>query len=326
MKEKIRKILEEEKTFLLATHIHPDADGLASMLAMTLAFRAQGKEAWPLVETSPPETLDFLHGYGELLSLDGDRDLPFEPSEAVALVFDLSEAHRLGKVAELVLVARERILFDHHAETGEPLPGIQVIDPSAAASALLVFRLLKDLGWPISQEVAENLLAGLYSDTGGFRFENTREETFLAAAELVRLGARPTFVGEKLVENQSPARLALMQKVLERREFLLEGRGVLSYLTLADLKEVGARPEDTEDLATFLRSMRGVEIAVLVKEIRPGEIGVSLRSRGSVDVARLASREGGGGHRRAAGFRQREKSLEEVLRLVRHQILEVLGG
>ncbi|OAQ20491.1 DHH family phosphoesterase [Thermosulfurimonas dismutans] len=324
--ERIKKILEGERYFILATHVNPDADGLSSVLAMTLALKNQGKVALPLVEEAPPAFLDFLHGFRELRIPEDlhQENLPLR--EAVAMVFDLSEEHRLGKVAEVVKETKERVILDHHALAGKSLPGVRLIDPKASATALLVLRVLESLNWPISAEVAENLYAGLYSDTGGFRFENTGEDTFLAAARLVRLGARPAFVGEKLLENYPPARFELLKRVLARREILAGGKAVLSYLTLSDFEEVGARPTEAEDFATFLRSMRGVELSALIKEIRPGEIGVSLRSRGTINVAELAFQEGGGGHLRAAGFKKNGFTVEEVVALVRSKILVVLGG
>lgn len=322
--ETIKKILEEAESFILATHVNPDADGLASVLAMHLVLKARGRRTLPLIEDTGPDFLDFLHGFGDLVTLEDFSKGSFPVEESVALVFDLSEEARLGEVAPVVKAARERIILDHHAKTGEPLPGVRMVDPRAPATAFLVYRLLRDLGWAIPAEAAENLYAGLYSDTGGFRFENTREETFLVAAELVRLGARPAVVGERLMENHPPARFELLRRVLERREILSGGRGVLSYLTLKDFEETGSRPAEADDLATFLRSMRGVEISAMVKELRPGEIGVSLRSRGRINVAELAALEGGGGHPRAAGFRKRGLPVEEVVSLVRKRILASL--
>ncbi|WP_168719928.1 DHH family phosphoesterase [Thermosulfurimonas marina] len=319
-REKIREIFEGPGPFLLATHVQPDADGLSCVLAVHLFFKARGVESYPLIEDDPPEFLDFLHGFGDLLRPEA---LPRRPQECVALVFDLSEAQRLGGLAELVLAARERVILDHHAVSGQALSGLLLQDPRAPATAFLVYQILRDLGG-LLPEVAENLYVGLYSDTGGFRFENTREEAFLAAADLVRAGARPAWVGERLLENYPPARFELLSRVLERREVFAGGRAVVSWLTLKDFEEVGARPGEAEDFATFLRSMRGVKVSALVKELKPGEIGVSLRSRGEVDVARIAASQGGGGHVRAAGFRQREKTLPEVLDLVRGLLSSVL--
>ncbi len=317
MKEKIRKLLEENHYFLLVTHIHPDADGLSCVLAMTLALENQGKVALPLIEDTPPLYLNFLHGFSKLRSTL-PRDFPVE--EAVALVFDLAVEDRLGDLAPWVKKTRISIVFDHHDVAGEPLSDLVVLDPQAPATAFLIQDLLETLGWPLDQAIAENLYTGLYSDTGGFRFEKTREEAFLAAARLVKQGARPWVVGEGLLENYPPARFELLKRVLDQRETLFKGKAVVSYLRLKDLKEVRASVTETEDLATFLRSMRGVEVSALVKEIRPEEVGVSLRSRGRVDVARLAEEEGGGGHRRAAGFRKRGWSLEEVLTLVKNKL------
>lgn len=322
--ENIKRILEEAESFVLATHVNPDADGLSSVLAMHLVLKNRGRRSLPLLEERGPSFLDFLHGFGDLVTLEDFRKDSFPVEESVALVFDLSEETRLGEVAPVVKAARERVILDHHARTGEALPGLRMVDPRAPATALLVYRLLRELGWEISAEAAENLYAGLYSDTGGFRFENTREEAFRVAADLVRLGARPAVVGERLLENHPPARFELMRRVLERREILSGGRGVLSYLTLKDFEETGARPAEAEDLATFLRSMRGVEISAMVKELKPGEVGVSLRSRGRIDVAELAASEGGGGHVRAAGFRKRGLAVEEVVSLVRRLILASL--
>ncbi len=321
--KKIKELLKEASYWVLFTHVHPDADGMGSLLALHLALRERGKTTLPLVEGSPPSFLEFLHGFKDLVTPDRlPRDFPY--SESVAVVLDLSEEERVGDLAPVLRRIPRRIVLDHHAQTGSPLPGEHYSDPTAPATALLVWRLLRELNWSVSPAVAENLYTGLYSDTGGFRFENTGEEAFVAAAEMVRCGARPSWVGEHLLENYPPVRFELLRRVLERREFLAGGRGVVSFLALEDFEELGGSPAEAEDLATFLRSMRGVEVSALVKELKPGEVGVSLRSRGSIDVARLAASEGGGGHRRAAGFRKRDLSLFEVLHRVKSKIEALL--
>ncbi len=320
--EEAKKIFEEASRFVLATHINPDADGLGSMLATALALKRRGKEVKVLVEEPVSEQYSFFHGFELISVFENESTQDFKGF--VGVVFDLSEYERLGRVQEVFKRVNTKVVLDHQAEGSRDIEGLRLIDPKASATAEIVLELFRYLNWDLNRQEAENLLTAIYSDTGGFRYENTSEKTFLMAAELVRFGANPNQVAINLYENNPVQRLELLKRLLENKEFLCGGKALISTLSLRDFEECRARSSDSEDFASFLRSVRGVEVSAVVKEAEEGIVSVSLRSKGGINVAEIAAKEGGGGHKKAAGFRKKGTNLLEVVELVKKRIEEAL--
>ncbi len=296
--EEVARLIRARKRFFLVTHVNPDGDALGSMLALTLALQGMGKEVWPYLDEEPPKVYRWLPGLGEIRHhLPPDR--PW-----TAVVLDCGDLSRVGGAAEFLEHLPEVVVLDHHEVSGD-LGHVRVVEPVFATGAL-VFWLLKELSFPLNQEIAENLYTAIFSDTGGFRFQQTTAETFAMAKELAEAGANPAWIAEKLTEHYPLSRFCLLRQVLESLHLLAEGRVALSVLRREDYERCQASKSDPEDFATFLRSIEGVEVSALIKEFKPGELSVSLRSRGQVNVARFAARFGGGGHRCAAGFRMKD--------------------
>ncbi|HHC08844.1 MAG TPA: bifunctional oligoribonuclease/PAP phosphatase NrnA [Actinobacteria bacterium] len=280
-------------------HVGPDGDALGSILGLTLAARAAGKEAWasfgePFV-LAP--NLSFL-----------DRSTLVSPSELpegldVVVVCDTAVRDRLGSVAPRVDTARRIVVVDHHP-AGDGFGDLHWVAP-ASATAEMVFRLVAALGWPIDEAVATALYVGIVTDTGRFQYSATTPETHRVAALLLEAGVRTELVGEKLFEEAPFGYYRVVANVL--------GRAVLepdvgpvglvwSVMYRADLDEAGIGYEETDGLIDLVRMAREAGVAALLKERDRGRFKVSLRSRGSVDVGELAARFDGGGHRNAAGF------------------------
>ncbi len=309
--ESIAHLLRGGKRFFLATHLNPDGDALGSMFAMALALRDQGKEVWCYLEEEIPALYQWLPGQ-EFVRRGCPKDDAW-----IGLVLDCAEAKRVGQAAEFLGRLKEIIVLDHHEVTGT-LGTHRLIEPIYATGGL-VFRLLNQLSWPISKEIAENLYTAIFSDTGGFRFSQTTAETFEVAQALVKAGAEPAKIAELLYEHYPFSRFCLLRRVLDRLELVAGGKASISFLRHEDFKECQASKADPDDFANFLRSIDGIEISALVKEYHPEEVSVSLRSRGKINVARLASEFGGGGHACAAGFKLRGE-LSQVLNLVRERL------
>ncbi len=309
--ESIAHLLCEGKRFFLATHLNPDGDALGSMFALALVLRDQGKEVWCYLEEEIPTIYQWLPGQ-ELVR----KGYP-EDDAWIGVVLDCAEVKRVGRAAEFLGRLREVIVLDHHEVTGT-LGTLRLIEPIYATGGL-VFYLLNRLCWPITKEIAENLYTAIFSDTGGFRFSQTTAETFEVAQVLVKAGAEPAKIAELLYERYPFSRFCLLRLVLDRLELVAGGKGSISFLRHEDFTECQASKAELDDFANFLRSIDGVEISALVKEYRPEEISVSLRSRGKINVARLALEFGGGGHACAAGFKLRGE-LSQVLSLVRERL------
>ncbi|NPB10010.1 MAG: bifunctional oligoribonuclease/PAP phosphatase NrnA [Thermodesulfobacteria bacterium] len=296
--EEMAALIRERERFFLVSHINPDGDAIGSMLGLAAALESLGKEVWPYLDEEIPRSYAWLPGVEKIrYSLPPD-------SRWTAIVLDCGDLSRIGGAAEFVDSLQEVLVLDHHEVSGD-LGHLRLVEPIFATGAL-VFYLLRELSVPLTREIAENLYTAIFSDTGGFRFQQTTAEAFSMAKELAEAGADPAKIAEMLTEHYPLSRFCLLKLVLERLRLLAEGKVAISVLKSEDYERCQATKSDPEDFATFLRSIDGVEVTALVKEVKPGEISVSLRSRGRVNVARFAARFGGGGHRCAAGFRLKD--------------------
>ncbi len=304
--------ISEARSILLLTHQNPDIDGLSCMLAFTLLFPE--KAPLPLVEEIPSNA-SFLHGFSRLKLTEEIKDLI---SPDLVILFDASCERRISeKLRAKVKDPKLVLVFDHHQrEDCAELFGAKtyfIINPEEASTSILFYRFLKEAGFSLTPEIAENLLAGIYYDTGSFRYENVKGDIFQVVQELVTLGARPSYVAQALYENFPLSQVKALRIVLNRLRLLNGGKIALSFLTFEDLQDLGGE-RAINDLASFLRSIQGVKYGALVKEVEKGRIKVSLRSKAPWEILPLAKEYGGGGHRYACGFQVKRESLEEFLK------------
>jgi len=247
------------------------------------------------------------------------KEFRFDDEPDLAVVMDLSTADRLGRVRPLVERAKQVVVFDHHELGPEVLGEIRFVDPSAAATCLILYRVLMAMGWPISRDVAQCLLTGIATDTGNFAFSNTAAETLRVAADLVERGADLGTINEEVWNKRRLAAMRLLGIVLSRQEMHCEGRVTLSHLLMEDYRLTGGTDEDTEGAVNELLRVEGTVVAALVREAGGGRLRVSVRSRGDYDVSAVCRQFGGGGHKNAAGF-----SLAGTYSEIRERFLEAL--
>jgi phosphoesterase RecJ-like protein len=295
----------------LACHHMPDGDALGSMLALHRLGSAAGKE----VVSSWPEPFVVGPHYEFLPDLDlatKPSDFPAEPE--VMVTFDCGSLERLGELALPARAAGTLVVIDHHV-TNEGYGTIDLIDPQAAASAVIVRRLLDRLGWPLDRSAAIGLYTGLACDTGRFQYDNTTPEVFEMAAELVRFGIPVAAISRQLFEEHRLAYLRLVASALERAQLDPQRRFVATWVTADDLAEKGVELEETEGLIDLVRRTSEADVSCVLKET-PDGTRVSLRAVSDVDVGALATTFGGGGHRAAAGFNS-DRPVPEVLDAIR---------
>lgn len=313
---KLLQAMERTGALLVTSHTHPDGDALGSVLGTCAIWNRRGRRALGWMRDPGPPSYRSFPGVEELWT--GETPPPGFPEafEAV-LVLECPTLERTGLEGSLVELPIWNV--DHHlGNSGYGL--LSWIDPGAPAVAAMLEWAFSELGWELGDCGASCLLAGLVSDTGGFRFSNTSPEAFEAAARLLRRGARIEEVTAWLYENRSVGALRLQRAALDSLQLACGGRIATSVLTLDDFSRSGAEPGDAEGLVEMLRSIAGTAAAALLKEEGPGAWKLSLRSRGQVDVQRLAARRGGGGHRNAAGCRIAGTSVE-----VRERVVEELA-
>ena len=202
-------------------------------------------------------------------------------------------------------------MVDHHRTQDDDLAEVRMVDTTAEATGRLSYEIIRALGVPLTANAAHHLFMALALDTGWFRHPNTTASSFALADELVRAGANPPPLYEQLFECAPVARLRLLGVALERLRTAAGGRIGYTEVYLSDYDATGAVPGDTEDLINYPRSIDGVEVALVFIEQPEGGTKVSFRARSKVDVARLAERFGGGGHRLASGARD-DRALPAV--------------
>ncbi len=285
----------------LTTHVNPDGDGIGSEVAMVHILRAQGIEA---IITNPSPTPDrFAFLFADLPGIDRSAQGVKELRRADAiLVLDIADLGRLGNLKETVAERGIPVgCIDHHASAGVLPPGPRFVDPTAAATGELVFLLARERGWTIPPAAAHALYVALVTDTGGFRFANTRPRTLRVASELLALGVNPEQVYLDVYANAPVGRPRLLAEVLQT--LVVEDAIGLAWVTVPPgaLERHDVDPDDLDGIVEHARSVRGVRLALLFREVSGGRVKISLRSVGTVDVAVLAGRFGGGGHTRAAG-------------------------
>ncbi|HEX9529808.1 MAG TPA: DHHA1 domain-containing protein, partial [Acidimicrobiales bacterium] len=267
-----------------------------------------------------PEPFSYAPHYRFLPGLElatKPADFPEEP--AVMVTFDCGALDRLGSLRATALRAGTLIVLDHHL-TNERYGTINVVDPGAAATAVVVRRLASRLGWPLTRDAAICLYTGLVTDTGRFQYGNTTPEVFALAHELSSFGLPLADMTRKLFEEHRFAYLQLVAACLARAELDRELRFVATWVTAADLSAYDVDLDETEGLIDLVRRASEAEVSCVLKET-PGGVRVSLRAVSDRDVGALAASFGGGGHRFAAGFTA-AGPIERVLGAVRAALAE----
>jgi phosphoesterase RecJ-like protein len=300
--------LHRRQAFVMVSHVKPDGDTLGAGLALGLALRKLGKRVAFFQQDPVPRNLRFLPAAGEV-----SRDLPAGlPPDTLFVFCDMSHWRRAGEF--LPQIERENMLdIDHHLDNA--LFGkLNYVIENECSTGTVVMRLLRELGAEIDRDIATCILTTIMTDTGGFMHSNTTPEALELSAELMRLGANKEEITEEIFLRKRVAATKLLGRIIGAMRFDHGGRYCYSYVDDAMLQETGADGEDTEDTVNVLRAQDGVEVAALFKAI-DGEIRVSLRSSGRVNVQAAAKRLGGGGHFRASGLTL-NGSLEDAFRTV----------
>jgi phosphoesterase RecJ-like protein len=299
----------------LACHVDPDGDALGSLLGMHHLCRAAGK---PSVASWPEPFLVAPH-YTYLPGLDAcTKPADFPDAPDVMVTFDCGSLDRLGELARPARAARALIVLDHH-RTNDCYGTLNVVDPSAAATAVVVRRLAERLGWPLTRDAALCLYTGLVTDTGRFQYEATDPSVFNLAAELSGFDLPIPAMSRQLFEQHRFAYIQLIAACLARATLDRDAGLVSTWLTVADLESYGVTIQETEGLIDLVRRTEEAEVACVLKETPVG-VRVSLRSVGAIDVGAIAARFGGGGHAFASGFTA-PGSCDEVLAAIRAAVV-----
>ncbi len=296
--ERAAKVIDAAESVTLVCHVNPDGDALGSTLGLHHALRAAGRASI----ASFPEPFVVAPHYRDLPGLDlltPPREVPAD--SPVVVTFDCGALGRLGSLRPVAEQASELVVVDHHV-SNERYGTINVIDPKAAASGVVVRDLLDVLGLPLTREVAFCLYVALVCDTGRFQYETTTPEVFALAGELVRFDLPVSDLSRTLFEEHSFSYLALLGEALAGMTLVREQSFVWASVTQEQMIRHGVTLDEVEGLIDIVRRTAEADVACVLKEDLDGSVRVSLRSVGATDVQRVAAAHGGGGHRFAAGF------------------------
>jgi bifunctional oligoribonuclease and PAP phosphatase NrnA len=303
----------ERDHFLVTSHVNPDGDGLASMLACGRILRRLGKQVWLVIDGMLSPRYDYLPQIDTVVPYrDGlEAELPV----ANAITVDVPSLSRLERVARLIPPEAPIVKIDHHP-SDDHFGRFNYVDTGASSTAELVYRLCVSLEVPFDAALGTWLYTGIAFDTGRFRHSSTTPDALTIAGEMVRAGANPQLIAEQLFYEYRPTTLSLLASTLQSLECVLDGRLAILSLGHAILGQARYGDEDMDGFVDYAVSLQGVEVALFLREHEPGHIRVSLRAKHDADVRAVAELFGGGGHRKAAGARMTGTLAEVKARLV----------
>ena len=293
MLSQVVELIETKHTFGITTHIKPDGDGVGSSLGLCWLLRSLGKEAEVIVCGEVPPAYHSLPGADEILdvsSVNGKYDAIF--------VIECSDVDRPGIAG---LDKQFTVNIDHHS-TSEHFGTINWIDSTASAVGEMIYNLCKAIGGRITKEIAECVYMALVTDTGSFHFPNTSDRTLKVASELIKAGARPAKIGEAVYNNYPWSHIELMRQVLGTVKRDESGRIASLRQTLEMQDSAGAIDGDNNGFVNIPLAAKDVVAVVYMREVAVGKYRCSLRSKGDINVAKVAEKFGGGGHKNASGL------------------------
>ena len=309
----------------VTTHVNPDGDGLGSEVGLVHLLRARSLHAVVTNPSPTPVRFDFL--FEGVPGADQSRGAIKELRRADAvIVLDIADLERLGMLAQAVGELEVPVgCVDHHFSPGTLPAGPRYVDPTASATGELVFEIATANGWNIDRATARALYVAIMTDTGSFRFSNTHPRTLRIAAELLEVGLNPEQIYADVYANAPEGRPRLLAEALQT--LVVEPEYGLAWVTVPPgaLNRLGLTADDLDGVVEHPRSIAGVRMALLFREISQGRIKVSLRSVGDVNVAAFADAFGGGGHTKAAGL-SLVGSLAEVQSKVLAEARKFLDG
>jgi phosphoesterase RecJ-like protein len=303
--KKAIELINKSSNVLITTHTRLDGDACGCVVAISDVLTALGKKAKALMLSPIPEWYEFLFTekipvLGEDIKLDYLIEGRFGEFDLIIIV-DTNSYTQLDNFGQYLKQARKPVLIIDHHVTADGLGDVELVDSDAAATALIVYDLLKYAKWSVTEKIAEALFVAVATDTGWFQFRNTNSRVYRCCAELIDAGANPTEINHNLYQNFSYPRFKLTLAMLNTLELHLDERFATQHILQRDFQQTGAKHKDTENLINECQRISTVETAALFVELKDGRIRCSLRSTGTVDVSKIAAKFGGGGHKMAAG-------------------------
>jgi phosphoesterase RecJ-like protein len=322
MIDKLKAFIGRHNLFILTTHDPADADGLGAQLVFGCILRESGQQ-FRIINSSPiPEQFRFLDKQGIIEQLDLQKHDSL-PEQAAVIMLDTADLHNIGQMRDLVCRAKEIFIVDHH-EVISTSRFSGICDSTAASTCELAVELAVAMGVTIESQAAFAAYTGMVHDTGSFAYQKTNPRSFRAAIALLELGVNPTEVYQELHENTALRSLLLQKRAFANLEIHNGGQVASQVLRMDDFAQTGAVNDDADGFVNVPLRAREIMVSIMVKESRKGKVKCSMRSKGSIDVSKIAHDFGGGGHVNAAGFNS-DLNIDQTLALALTKINVCLG-
>ena len=310
--QEFEKNVKKSKNILIVSHVNPDGDTLGTMCALQCAiYKQYKKKAEMLILSKLPKVYEFLPNISEAKTLN-----QFDKSREYDLVIavDVASLDRLIDAQILFERAKSSINIDHH-RTNNNYGSLAIVEPRASSSGEVLYKMLKELNWEIDLNTATCIYTAILTDTGGFRFENTRAEVFKIAAELTEIGISPRCLYKKCYESKSKATVLFQGYCINKAVFSSEDKIAYTIVYKRDIEKFAVGDDATDGIAETLRAINSTDVSFVVKEVDAKTCKISMRSK-NIDIANICSKFGGGGHKFAAGCTIKSSCDESVKKLL----------
>jgi phosphoesterase RecJ-like protein len=317
----LMKFLTQHDMIILTTHDPADADGLGAEQVLACILRQHEKKFRIINASATPQHFQFMDP-GNIIEQWDDGQHGGLPAQSGMILLDTADVDNTGVMKEAVCRAKEVLVIDHH----EPKPGVcfeGISDPTAASTCELTVALAETLITPIDPQTAFAAYIGIAYDTGFFAYPKTGPRTLRAALLLLEQGVEPNEVYRRLHENTSVGALLLQQRAIAGMTLHCNNRVAVQILHLDDFTAAGALPEDTDGLVNFPLKTKEIIVSLMIKEAQDGKTRCSLRSKGAMNVAKVAQEFNGGGHVNASAFKSK-MDIDQTFAAVMAKITEYL--
>lgn len=317
-----KRAIEEAQTIVIACHINPDGDTIGSLLSLGLGLQKMGKKVFLLSQDGVPKKYVTLPG-ADLIHKSWKKEYGSLQKLDLAISVDCSTRELLGKSYDVFRFAKKIIEIDHH-EFRRPFGDIALIDENAAAVGEIIYDLLHCMKIPIGTAIAQNILTSIVVETNSFRLPNVRPKTFDICSSLMKVGVDFYHLSELVYWSKSKEAEILIGLCISRCEFLCKGKIVWSIIRTSDFSKVKGKDEDVDSVASDMLAIKGVAVSVFFREKTQSVYRVSLRSKGAVNVARIAEKFGGGGHFDVAGciLKNHDEEIKKMLDAISQVVME----
>lgn len=308
---------------VILTHTNMDGDAMGSASALCHALRSLNKNVVILIEDDVPRYLNFLnHHHGSNTEYPYFvSKMPYQANLAIAV--DCGDESRIEKRLDVFKDAKKRICIDHHIQTA-PFADYSIVDPDLAATGLLIYQLIKELGVKIDTHIAEDLYVAIVTDTGRFKYSNTTAEVHQVVSELYKYNIDHVKLCNAIYDSYPMEQLKAEALAQEKMQLFADKKAIISSISIEEMNRIGAGYDQIDTCIDRIRIVEGVEVAAFLKEKEPNVIKVSLRAKSFADVNKVATALGGGGHEKASGATL-NCSLDEAIKLVKQEIEKELS-